>query len=102
MLADGQVRLGAGRPGDGAIVFNAATIVFREGLEAVLILASLMASMKGANAKFKRPMAVGAIGAFVATGVLFVLARSALLRSANMVSGLKRSFRSLRSASCCW
>jgi high-affinity iron transporter len=80
VLADGQERLGAGRPGDGAIVFNAATIVFREGLEAVLILASLLASMKGANAKFKRPMAVGAIGAFVATAVLFVLARSALLQ----------------------
>ena len=79
VLAEGQARLGAGRPADGAIVFNAATIVFREGLEAVLILASLLASMKGANARFKRPMAVGAIGAFAATALLFVLARSALL-----------------------
>jgi high-affinity iron transporter len=78
-LADGQRRLGAGRPGDGAIVFNAATIVFREGLEAVLILASLLASMIGANARFKKPLSIGAIGALVATAVLFVLARTVLL-----------------------
>ncbi len=78
-LAEGQRRLGAGRPGDGAIVFNAATIVFREGLEGVLILASLLASMIGANAKFKKPLSIGAIGALVATAVLFVLARTVLL-----------------------
>lgn len=77
-LAEGQRRLGAGRPGDGAIVFNAATIVFREGLEGVLILASLLASMIGANARFKKPLSIGAIGALVATAVLFVLARTVL------------------------
>ena len=48
---------------DAAVVFNAATIVFREGLEAVLILASLMASMIGANRRFKKPLVVGAMGA---------------------------------------
>jgi high-affinity iron transporter len=78
-LAEGQERLGAGRPAAGAVVFNAATIVFREGLEAVLILASLLASMVGTNQKFKKPLAIGAAAAFVATAGLFVLARSVLL-----------------------
>ncbi|MGH2547838.1 MAG: FTR1 family iron permease, partial [Thermomicrobiales bacterium] len=54
------------------------TIVFREGLEGVLILASLLASMVGANKRFKKPLSIGAIGALVATAVLFVLARTVL------------------------
>jgi high-affinity iron transporter len=78
-LAEGATRLGTGRPATAAIVFNAATIVFREGLEAVLILASLMASMVGANRRFKRPLAGGAVAALGGTGVLFVLARTILL-----------------------
>jgi len=77
-LEEGQRRLGADRPSDGAIVFNAATIVFREGLEAVLILASLMASMIGLNARFKKPLGIGAVAALVVTAVLFVLAQTAL------------------------
>ncbi|MCC6792105.1 MAG: iron permease [Thermomicrobiales bacterium] len=77
-LRDSQNRLGAGRPADGAIIFNAATIVFREGLEAVLILVSLMASMVGANQRFKKPLAIGAIGALIASAALFVLAKSLL------------------------
>lgn len=62
-----------------AIIFNAATIVFREGLEAVLILASLLASMVGANRRFKLPLATGAGAALLATIVLFILTRGALL-----------------------
>jgi high-affinity iron transporter len=78
-LAEGAERLGSGRPATAAIVFNAATIVFREGLEAVLILASLMASMVGANQRYKRPLAIGALAALASTAVLFVLARTILL-----------------------
>jgi high-affinity iron transporter len=77
-LATAQAALNAGTA-PAAVVFNAATIVFREGLEAVLILASLLASMIGANRRFKRPLAVGALVALAATAMLFVLARSALL-----------------------
>jgi high-affinity iron transporter len=62
-----------------AIVFNAATIVFREGLEAILILASLLASMVGANRAFKRPLAIGAFAALLVTALLFVLVQNALL-----------------------
>ncbi|MFN8662856.1 MAG: FTR1 family protein [Thermomicrobiales bacterium] len=77
-LESAQAALKAGTA-PGAIVFNAATIVFREGLEAILILASLLASMIGANRQFKRPLAFGALGALLVTALLFVLVQNALL-----------------------
>jgi high-affinity iron transporter len=77
-LSTAQAALNAGTA-PAAVVFNAATIVFREGLEAILILASLLASMIGANRQYKKPLALGALAALGATVVLFVLARTALL-----------------------
>jgi high-affinity iron transporter len=77
-LASAQAALQAGTA-PAAVVFNAATIVFREGLEAILILASLLASMIGANRQYKKPLALGALAALLATVVLFILARTALL-----------------------
>ncbi|HWV24055.1 MAG TPA: FTR1 family protein [Thermomicrobiales bacterium] len=77
-LAEGQERLGVGRPAKAVVIFNAGTIVFREGLEAVLIFASLMASMVGGNQRFKKPLVWGAAAAFLATAMLFVLARTVL------------------------
>src|SRR4051795_7391157 len=53
----------------GTIVFNAAIIVFREGLEAVLIFAAVTASFLGANKQRRRPVVAGAGVAFAA-GVL--------------------------------
>ena len=41
------------------IVANSAIIVFREGLEAVLIVAAVTASMLGAQRKFRRRMGLG-------------------------------------------
>jgi high-affinity iron transporter len=77
-LGAAQAALNAGTAPQ-AVVFNAATIVFREGLEAILILASLLASMVGANRQFKRPLALGALGALLVTAILFVLVQNALL-----------------------
>lgn len=48
-------------------VFNAAMIVFREGLEAILILAAITASFQGANRGRRLPVMVGAAGAAAAT-----------------------------------
>src|SRR3954469_11319930 len=45
-------------------VFNSATIVFREGLEAVLIFAALTASLKGAQLGKRKPMVLGVAIAF--------------------------------------
>ena len=53
----------------GTVVFNSAMIVFREGLEAVLILAAVTASFLGANRARRRPVFAGALAALGA-GVL--------------------------------
>jgi high-affinity iron transporter len=62
----------------GTVVFNSATIVFREGLEAVLIFAALTASIRGANLGRKRPMVTGAATAFAATVVTWFLVQALL------------------------
>src|SRR4051794_807666 len=49
------------------IVANSAIIVFREGLEAVLIFAAVTASFLGANRRRRRPVIAGAAVAFAAT-----------------------------------
>ena len=57
-----------------AVATNAGVIVFREGLEAVLILAALMGSLRRPEVRhLRRPMWWGAALAFVATGVTWVV-----------------------------
>ncbi|MBL8080223.1 MAG: FTR1 family protein [Anaerolineales bacterium] len=64
-----------------AIAVNAGIIVFREGLEAVVILASLMSSLKSAEErKYRKPMWVGVGLALAATAFTWMLAHE-LLRS---------------------
>lgn len=58
-----------------AVAANAALIVFREGLEAVVILAALVASLVGAAAVFRRPLYLGAAAALVASAATGVAAR---------------------------
>ncbi|MFN8150235.1 MAG: FTR1 family protein [Solirubrobacterales bacterium] len=50
----------------GTVVFNSGMIVFREGLEAVLILAAITASMVGANRHHRREVFIGAGVSFLA------------------------------------
>jgi FTR1 family protein len=62
-----------------AVITNAAVIVFREGLEAVLILASLLGSLKaGENRKYRRPLWWGAALALVVTALIWLLAHGIL------------------------
>jgi high-affinity iron transporter len=56
-----------GRQSHATVVFNSAVIVFREGLEAILIFAAVTASMLGANKARRKPVAAGAGVAFAAT-----------------------------------
>src|SRR6478672_4676487 len=60
------------------IVANSAVIVFREGLEAVLIFAAVTASMLGAQRGLRRPVAAGAAVAFAATIATWFLAQAIL------------------------
>ena len=73
-LLEAQRILGDGASAPAAVITNAAVIVFREGLEAVVILAALMASLVGGYQAYRRPMVVGAILAFVASAVTWWVA----------------------------
>ena len=68
--------------GDGAseatVVTNAAIIVFREGLEAVLILAAITASFVGVNRSKRRPVFWGALAGLVVSIATFLLALTLL------------------------
>jgi high-affinity iron transporter len=67
-----------------ATMGNAGIIVFREGLEAVVILASLMGSMKtGETRKYRRPMWWGAGLAMLATIITWMLAHGILVSLAR-------------------
>ena len=50
------------------VVLNSAILVFREGLETILVLAAVTASFLGANRIHRRPVAAGS-GAAIAAGV---------------------------------
>src|ERR671930_1542255 len=70
------------RQSHGTVVFNSAMIVFREGLEAVLIFAAVTASFQGANRARRRPVALGAGVSFAAAVATWFLV-SALLDAAS-------------------
>ena len=62
----------------GTVVFDSAVLVLREGLEAILILAAVLAGLRGSNRAMRRPVGIGAtlsLGATVATwfAAVFVL-----------------------------
>jgi high-affinity iron transporter len=68
----------------GTAVFNSAMIVFREGLEAALILAAITASMVGVNRFRRRPVFWGAAAALVASALTWVFAGMLLERFADL------------------
>jgi len=78
-FADASLILGSAGSSPAAVATNAAIIVFREGLEAVLILASLVASLRTAEQRrFRRPLVTGAILALAATAVTWWIASGLL------------------------
>jgi high-affinity iron transporter len=71
---------GAHRLSNATVVIDSAILVFREGLETILVLAAITASFLGANRVYRRPVAAGsglALGAGVATwfGVIWLIGR---------------------------
>ncbi len=62
------------------VIFNSSMIVFREGLEAVLILAAVTASFRGANSAKRRPVLLGSIVALGAAVLTWFVAGSILQR----------------------
>src|SRR3954447_1092336 len=68
----------------GTIVFNAGMIVFREGLEAVLIFAAVTASFRGAHAAKRRPVTLGAMAAFAAAVLTWFVAQALLSAASSL------------------
>jgi high-affinity iron transporter len=58
----------------GAVVLDSALLVFREGLETILVLAAVTASMVGAAQVYRRPIALGAAVGFLASVATWFLA----------------------------
>ncbi len=77
-LADSEAAVGAGPTSSAAVVTNTAIIVFREGLEAVLILAALTAGLVGARRRLRRPLLLGAGLALLASIATFAVAQTVL------------------------
>jgi high-affinity iron transporter len=64
-----------GSPADSAVAaLDIGVLVFREGLECILVLAAITASMVGASQAYRRPVATGASLGFLATLVTWGLA----------------------------
>jgi high-affinity iron transporter len=82
LALDGKLEDAAATLGDSAsratVVTNSAIIVFREGLEAVLILAAITASFVGVRRGLRRPVFVGAALGLLVSGVTWVLAQTLL------------------------
>ena len=53
----------------GAVILNSGLLVFREGLEAILVLAAITASFVGKNQPYRRPIAAGSALGLLATAV---------------------------------
>ena len=81
-LLDEKLEAAAATLGDGAseatVITNAAIIVFREGLEAVLILAAITASFLGANRRKRRPVLWGSLAGLAISVLTFVAALTLL------------------------
>ncbi len=76
-LADAAATLGDSAS-KATVVTNSAIIVFREGLEAVLILAAITASFVGARRRMRRPVLVGAGLGLLVSIATWVLAQTLL------------------------
>ncbi|MGC9222013.1 MAG: FTR1 family iron permease [Solirubrobacteraceae bacterium] len=65
--ADPSVAANAEHMSRTTAVINSAVLVFREGLETILVLAAVTASFHGANSVYRRPVAVGGALGLMAT-----------------------------------
>ena len=63
-------------------------LVFREGLECVLVLSAITASMVGMNREHRHPVAVGAGVGFIATMITWFIAVGILNQLTESVSAL--------------
>jgi hypothetical protein len=73
--------------GRATVVTDAAVLVFREGLEAVLILAAITASFTGARRRLRRPVLLGGLAGLAATLAVGGVTFAAQLLAPTVVLG---------------
>ncbi len=69
-------------------VVNIAVLVFREGLECILVLAALTASFRGKEARYHRPVIGGVLVGMLATAITWIVAVRVLNDLSGNVSAL--------------
>ena len=69
-------------------VVNIAALVFREGLECILVLAALTSSFRGKEARYHRPVVGGVLIGMLATAITWSIAVRILNDLSNSVSAL--------------
>jgi high-affinity iron transporter len=74
-LTSAQQALGDVKVARATVVTDAAILVFREGLEAVLILAAITASFTAAKAHLRRPVLLGGLAGIAASVVTWFVAQ---------------------------
>jgi high-affinity iron transporter len=72
----------------GARILDIAVLVFREGLECILVLAAVTANMVGARQGYQRPVVAGASAAFAASLVTWFVAVGIIESLSGSVSAL--------------
>jgi high-affinity iron transporter len=69
-------------------VFDIGVLVFREGLECILVLSAITASMVGENSSHRKPVAIGAGVGFIATVITWFIAVGIVSSLSDSVSAL--------------
>ena len=88
IAAAGNPNPDAHHPGSAAGILDIGVLVFREGLECVLVLSAITASMVKAGQSYHRPVAMGVAAGFLATLVTWFFA-------VRIVDDLSRSINAL-------
>lgn len=78
----------AARTTPAVAMLDIAVLVFREGLECILVLSAITASMVGENQPHRRPIALGAGVAFLATLVTWFIAAGIMKDLSQSISAL--------------
>lgn len=88
VLRTGGVPDPTGHSDFGARVLDIAVLVFREGLECILVLSAITANMVGARRTLQRPVAAGALSAFFFTLLTWYIAISIIDNLSDNVPAL--------------
>jgi high-affinity iron transporter len=74
--------------GSTAAAVDIAVLVFREGLESILVLAAITASLVGSSSHYRRPIGTGVLLGMAATVITWIIAVSVLESLADNVTAL--------------